>query len=104
MRTVIVGVAAALAFTIVPALAQTANPANSPPAAAPTGQNSGAGVPGAAGNKSGPAVKSPSGTSGAGPTDQNNATTGQQDATKVPGMPGNKSGPAVRSPSGSGTK
>ena len=47
--------------------------------------NSGAGVQGLPGNKSGPAVKK----------NQNEQSTGvSQDQSKVPGLPGNKSGPA----------
>jgi hypothetical protein len=54
-----------------------------------TGQeNSGAGVAGQPGGKSGPAV-TPSGKNA---TDQ--GTTSSQDESKVPGLPGSKSGPA----------
>ncbi len=48
--------------------------------------NSGAGVPGLPGNKSGPALK---------PGEQ---STVRPDQSKVPGLPGNKSGPALRPP------
>jgi hypothetical protein len=64
----------------------------------PTTPNSGAGIPGLPGSKSGPAVKPPSATTGSG------VDSGQgrnQDATKVPGLPGSKSGPAVKQPSNS---
>jgi hypothetical protein len=62
----------------------------------PTSPNSGAGIPGQPGNKSGPAVKPPSATTGSGV----DAGVGRnQDAAKVPGLPGSKSGPAVRPPS-----
>jgi hypothetical protein len=51
--------------------------------------NSGAGVQGMPGNKSGPAVKK----------NQNEQSTGvTQDQSKVPGLPGNKSGPAPEKP------
>ncbi len=48
--------------------------------------NSGAGVPGLPGNKSGPAVK---------PGEQSTGLS--QDQSKVPGLPGSKSGPAQQS-------
>jgi hypothetical protein len=56
-------------------------------------QNSGAGVPGLPGNKSGPAVtplKNPGQEFGG----------YRQDQGKVPGLPGNKSGPALQPPTG----
>jgi hypothetical protein len=51
--------------------------------------NSGAGVQGMQGNKSGPATKN----SG----NQSSGTT--QDTSKIPGMTGNKSGPPAKKPS-----
>ena len=51
-----------------------------------TAPNSGAGVPGLPGNKSGPAVR---------PGEQSNV---RPDQSKVPGLPGSKSGPAQVSP------
>lgn len=60
----------------------------------PTSPNSGAGVQGQPGNKSGPAAKRP-GTTG---SDVNDSTS-TQDASKIPGKPGGKSGPPARSPS-----
>ena len=62
-----------------------------PAAFAQTTPNSGAGQPGAPGNKSG-ATQTPSGTTSPGPS----ATP--QDASGVQGKPGNKSGPSVRPP------
>jgi hypothetical protein len=53
-----------------------------------TAPNSGAGVPGSPGNKSGPAVK----------PGEHNSTVSGQDQSKVPGLPGNKSGPAPQKP------
>jgi hypothetical protein len=51
--------------------------------------NSGAGVQGMPGNKSGPAAKK----------NQNEQSTGvSHDQSKVPGLPGNKSGPAPEKP------
>jgi curli biogenesis system outer membrane secretion channel CsgG len=58
---------------------------------APTAPNSGAGVQGMPGNKSGPAVRTDRSTN------QPTGTAGQ-DASKVPGTPGSKSGPAAKSP------
>ena len=52
-----------------------------------TAPNSGAGVRGLPGNKSGPAVK---------PGEQSSGI--RQDQSKVPGLPGNKSGPAAQKP------
>jgi hypothetical protein len=73
-----------------PALAQNAQQQQ------PTSPNSGAGVTGQPGSKSGPAAKSPSATTGSGVGESRN-----QDAAKVPGLPGSKSGPAVKPPSSS---
>ena len=53
-----------------------------------TAPNSGAGVPGLPGNKSGPAVR---------PGEQSNV---RPDQSNVPGLPGNKSGPALQPPTG----
>jgi hypothetical protein len=77
-----------------PALAQNAQSIQQQP----TSPNSGAGIPGQPGGKSGPAVKPSTATTGSG------AESGggrNQDAAKVPGLPGSKSGPAVKSPSNS---
>ncbi len=77
MRTIIAVGLAGMIFAG-PALAQNAD----------NRVNSGAGVPGQSGNKSGPPAY----------RDKN---TGQpsQDQSKVPGLPGNKSGPAPQKPS-----
>ena len=72
-----------------PALAQNAQQQ-------PTSPNSGAGIAGQPGSKSGPAAKSPSATTGSGVGESRN-----QDAAKVPGLPGSKSGPAAKPPSSS---
>lgn len=89
MNKLLVAIAALLMAGLASGSAQT----TSGSAGSPTGPNSGAGVQGMPGNKSGPAVRSGSNTS--------NPQTGSagQDASKVQGMPGNKSGPAVKSPS-----
>ena len=75
-----------------PALAQNAQTIQQQP----TSPNSGAGITGQPGSKSGPAAKSPSATTGSGVGESRN-----QDAAKVPGLPGSKSGPAVKLPSSS---
>jgi hypothetical protein len=77
------------------AIAQTTNPGSQDrDSVTPSTPNSGAGVPGHPGNKSGPAIKR-SGTTG---SDVNSGTS-TQDTSKIPGKPGGKSGPAARSPS-----
>jgi Cu/Ag efflux protein CusF len=58
----------------------------------PSAQNSGAGIAGKPGSKSGPVAKP--GTIG-----QGNPTVQQQDSAKIPGLPGNKSGPPEKQPS-----
>ena len=78
MRIMILLIAAATMIGAPAALAQT------------TGTpNSGAGVHGMPGNKSGPAMKpqTPAGEQ---------STSGNKNASKVPGLPGNKSGPAQK--------
>ena len=92
MRTLAILTVLPLVLTA-PALAQNAQ---SQPQ--PTSPNSGAGISGQPGGKSGPAVKPSDATTGSG------VDSGQgrnQDAAKVPGLPGSKSGPAVKSPSNS---
>ncbi len=101
--------ALALALVSSPALSQTSNPSGSGQVTVPSGQNSGAGIPGQPGNKNGPPAKAPSETTGAGASappeaNPNNDSIRQQDPAKIPGMPGNKSGPAVRPPSDSSAK
>src|SRR5262245_33580673 len=91
--------AMSLAIVTLPALAQTTAPPVGSQVTLPSRQNSGAGIPGKPGSKSGPAAKSPSETTGSDMSDQNRAVR-QQDSSKIPGQPGNKSGPAVRPPSG----
>jgi hypothetical protein len=89
--------ATALAIVTLPASAQNTAPPGGNQVTVPSGQNSGAGIPGKPGSKSGPAAKSSSETTGS-DIDQNRAVR-QQDSSKIPGQPGNKSGPAVRPPS-----
>ena len=88
MRTLAILTVLPLVLTA-PALAQNAQQQQ------PTSPNSGAGVTGQPGSKSGPAAKSPA-TTGSGVGESRN-----QDAAKVPGLPGSKSGPAVKPPSSS---
>ena len=75
---------------------------NYPPVTAPSGQNSGAGIPGQPGNKNGPAAKNGSaaqqGTVGSATTKQGNITTQEQDSAHVKGLPGNKSGEPEKRP------
>jgi hypothetical protein len=85
--------ALALAFCASAALAQTAKPDVS---AAPSAQNSGAGIAGAPGNKNGPAVK-PGDTVGS-TMNQQNPTVQQQDPSNIKGLPGNKNGPPAKRP------
>src|SRR5262245_34766586 len=72
--------AAVLLITVVGARAALAQTTTAP--------NSGAGLPGLPGNKSGPPVK---------PGEQFNI---RPDQGNVPGLPGNKSGPALQPPTG----
>ena len=95
MRWTVSSVALALVLSAPAVMAQTTSPNISN---APSAQNSGAGIAGQPGNKSGPAVKpGEKGTVGSA-TDQQNPTVQQQDASKVQGMPGNKSGPPAKAP------
>jgi hypothetical protein len=89
----------ALAIVTLPASAQTTAPPGGGQVTVPSGQNSGAGIPGKPGSKSGPTAKSSSETTGSDTSDHNRAVR-QQDSSKIPGQPGNKSGPAVKPPSG----
>ena len=91
----ILGAAAVLSLTVLPAGAQTTN-APSSSQMAPTGQNSGTGVQGMPGNKSGPAAKSDQQGGTTTGSNQQNSTTQQQDSSKIPGATGNQSGPAAR--------
>src|SRR5207253_5646752 len=90
--------ATALAIVTLPASAQTTAPSGGGQVTTPSGQNSGPGISGKPGSKSGPAVKPSGETTGSDMSDHNRAVR-QQDSSKVPGLPGNKSGPAVKPPS-----
>jgi hypothetical protein len=96
MKQIVIVAALAVAGFPPAALSQTAQPDVS---TAPSAQNSGAGIPGMPGNKSGPAVKP--GTVGSNSTlNQENPTVRQQDPSNIKGLPGNKSGPPARQPQG----
>ena len=96
MKQIVILAALALAAFPPAALSQTARPDVSN---APSAQNSGAGIPGLPGNKSGPAVKP--GTVGSNSTpNQQNPTVRQQDPSNIKGQPANKSGPPARHPQG----
>jgi hypothetical protein len=92
----------ALAISMLPvaAIAQTTGASSQNQSVAPTTPNSGAGIPGQPGNKSGPPARR-SGTIGSGVDSSSDVNGGMQtqDASKIPGKPGSKSGPAVKSPS-----
>ena len=96
MRWILSMFALALAISASAALAQTQKPDVS---AAPSAQNSGAGIAGQPGNKSGPAVKLARGTIGSTAPNQHDPRVQQQDPSNVKGLPGNKSGQAARRPS-----
>jgi len=91
-----------LALVATPVFAQNAQPNQQQPG----GPNSGAGIAGQPGSKSGPAVRSPNSTTGAGVNSDGRSSEprSNQDAAKVPGLPGGKSGPAVKSPSSPASK
>jgi hypothetical protein len=80
-----------IALTLIGASAAIAQTTGTP--------NSGAGVQGMPGNKSGPPVNGQnSGDQSNGTArDQSSGTT--QDTSKIPGLPGNKSGPPAQKPS-----
>lgn len=89
MRWFVTMLSLALAISVPPALAQSTQSTKPDVSAAPGGQNSGAGVPGKAGSKSGPSVQSETIGSSA-TTKQENPTVRQQDPSNIQGMPGNK--------------
>lgn len=91
--------AMALLFLSVPATAQVRSPADGK-ITIPSAQNSGAGIPGQPGNKSGPAPKASetSGTRVPSNPDETVSPTQEGDSAKIPGKPGGKAGPAVTEP------
>jgi hypothetical protein len=94
MKWMLSGLAFALALSSPAAFAQTQT-TKPDVSSAPSAQNSGAGIAGQPGSKSGPTA--PRGTvgSGAGANPQN-PTVQQQDTSKIKGLPGNKSGPPAK--------
>jgi len=90
-----------LAVGTLAASAQTVAPGGTGQVTVPSAQNSGAGIPGQPGNKSGPAVKPPSATTGTGMSSgaQQNDGVRDQDSAKIPGQAGSESGPAAKQPS-----
>jgi hypothetical protein len=97
MLRVLMGTAVFAMLTLA-ASAQNTAPQGGGQVTVPSGQNSGAGIPGKPGNKSGPAVKPSGETTGSDMSDHNRAVR-QQDSSKIPGQPGNKSGPSAKPPS-----
>jgi hypothetical protein len=98
MKSLIGAIALGIALLPAPAFAQT-RPSDGQ-MVQPSSPNSGAGIQGQPGNKSGPAAKE-STTGAAAPTgsDRGGNPANAPEAAKVPGLPGGKSGPTVRSPS-----
>jgi hypothetical protein len=96
MKLMISIAALALALSGVTASAQN-QPQNQPNVQAPSSQNSGAGIQGLPGNKSGPPAQK--GTVGSAATkDQTDQSVTNQDPANVKGLPGNKSGPPAKKP------
>ena len=91
MKAIMSVVAAGLLMSATAASAQSVQPN-----AAPSAQNSGAGIQGAPGNKNGPATNS--GTVGSAASGGQNPSVSAQDPSNVKGLPGNKSGPAAKKP------
>lgn len=90
--------AAVLAMAALPAAAQTGAPSGTPQITEPSAQNSGTGISGKPGSKSGPAAKPETReprTTGEG---MESGHTRQQDSSKIPGKPGGKSGAPERKP------
>jgi hypothetical protein len=87
MRIHLQGAIAILAMMATPTFADTATPQ----IVSPSTQSSGAGIPGQAGGKSGPAAS----RDGATVVGQGNPTTRLQDSSGIQGKPGGKSGPPV---------
>jgi hypothetical protein len=96
MKLIVSAVALVLAVLPSAVSAQATKPDVS---TAPSAHNSGAGIAGEPGNKSGPPVKS-GGTVGSSSTpNQENPTVQTQDPSNIKGLPGNKSGPPAKQPS-----
>jgi hypothetical protein len=98
MRKLLVGMTTVAIVALPLAASAQTNSSQTPMKA----QNSGAGVKGKPGSKSGPAIK-PNDNTGAAPSNAGDAAN-TTDAAKIPGKPGSKSGPAVKPPSSSKMK
>ena len=94
MKKTVMSVFVCLLTTSGLAFAQTNNANPSTPSA----QNSGAGIPGYAGNKNGPAANK-EGTVGSSAATGQDSRVRQQDPAGIKGLPGNKSGPSAKPPS-----
>src|SRR3979490_2761533 len=75
------------------ALGQTTNPGVS---TTPDAPNSGAGIAGQPGAKSGPAARPGDTVGSAAGANQQNSTDQLQDTSNIKGLPGNKSGPPAK--------
>src|SRR5438105_3238374 len=95
MKWIMSAIALTLMVLSPAALAQTTQPDVS---SAPSAHNSGAGIPGQRGNKSGPAVKPGETVGSSSTTEQRNLSVQSQDPSNIKGLPGNKSGPSVKEP------
>jgi hypothetical protein len=93
MRWISSSLAFVLALSAPAVFAQTTKPDVS---AAPSAQNSGAGIAGQPGGKSGPAAPRRDTVGSGVSTNPQNPTVQQQDTSKIKGMPGNKSGPPAQ--------
>jgi opacity protein-like surface antigen len=87
MKVMMSAVAVALALSTLTAAAETVKPQITVPSA----QNSGAGIAGYPGTKSGPVVRSGL----AGGTKQYDLAVVEQDPANIRGLPGSKSGPSA---------
>jgi hypothetical protein len=78
-----------------PALRSAARDVRDGASSAPSAQNCGAGIPGKAGGKSGPAVN-PGTVGSSAATKQEDPTIRQQDPSNIKRAPGNKNGPPAK--------
>jgi hypothetical protein len=95
MRLISSGVTLALVLSASAALAQTQT-TKPDVSSAPSAQNSGAGIAGYPGGKSGPSAKQGGTVGSSTNATTQNPTVQQQDTSKVQGLPGNKSGPPAK--------
>lgn len=95
MKWTVSSLALALALSTSAAFAQTQT-TRPDASSALSSQNSGAGIAGQPGNKSGPAARSGATVGSGANSSQHNPTVQQQDLSKVKGMRGNKNGPPAK--------